>query len=708
MRTPSCPRRTGTAPRHWRIVLTALPAAFLLTGPSAQANDLLDQMLEMSLEELIEYEVVAPTRTQQSLASSPGSVSVITYDQIQASSAQTIPELLRRVPGVNVRWNPMVQTIDVRGYGSNPFTNKILLLIDGVPYNSWNKGGFPQHPGFDFFNLQNVKHIEIIRGSGSALYGENALNGVINIVTLSGEEVDATRARVVSGDRNTRSISGSIATRTGQNSSFLANVRAIESQLPTELWAENDSRASGYDVFLKGKIGGWLASLYRRSDDFDGYEHSVGGGPLPPGTFFRSAPSIEQTINILAAQYHHESDDGNWSVTSNLSLANRDGSHCAACHSNPQSPRFGEQEDHGDQLFGNVDIAWNGLAKHELLLGLEARSIDAGAHTAELAGPESEVDNDVQSVTTYSKRSVYLQDSYSFLDGRGELIGSVRFEGATSPALFGSRTFPRLAAVFNPRDQLTVRASWSTAARYPSFSELYQNSWFLAAETPVGVIPLATFEPNENLQPEEIESFEAGLSYVFSDRLVVSADAYSNEITDSIVIAYPSIRFENHPSDARIRGVEVDVRFEPSERVSTYANWSYQSTTQNNAGADSNGNPLELTYAPKHKINFGADYTPRPNFRAMFELSWQDEYMAPAFWYGIVFPTDPVPRPLDDFAYLNVNLEFRPQLGTGRPMIFSLSAKNLLDERPFETLTGFGGRNVGREVFFSAEYVWSR
>ena len=72
----------------------------------------------MSLEELLDYAVEAPTRKPQSLSRVPGSVTVITYDQIQASSAQPIPELLRRVPGINVRWKPMVKTIDIRGFDS--------------------------------------------------------------------------------------------------------------------------------------------------------------------------------------------------------------------------------------------------------------------------------------------------------------------------------------------------------------------------------------------------------------------------------------------------------------------------------------------------------------------------------------------------------------------------------------------------------------
>ena len=92
-----------------------------------------------------EIRIKAPAKVEQEISKVPNSVTVITAQQIRESGARSIPELLRLVAGVNVRWNPMVQTIDIRGFGQNPFTSRVLLMIDGVPYNAWDKG-FPQHP----------------------------------------------------------------------------------------------------------------------------------------------------------------------------------------------------------------------------------------------------------------------------------------------------------------------------------------------------------------------------------------------------------------------------------------------------------------------------------------------------------------------------------------------------------------------------------
>src|SRR5258707_6717750 len=147
--------------------------------------------------------IEAATKTEIPISKAPSSVTVITAKQIAESDARTVPDLLRLVAGVNVRWNPMIQTVDIRGFGENPFSSRLLLLIDGSPTNSGDTGGFPLSPSFDYFPIQNIKRIEIVRGPGSSLYGENAFWGVINIVTLSGEDLAGGMTQEYAGSRST-------------------------------------------------------------------------------------------------------------------------------------------------------------------------------------------------------------------------------------------------------------------------------------------------------------------------------------------------------------------------------------------------------------------------------------------------------------------------------------------------------------------------
>ncbi|WP_223789301.1 TonB-dependent receptor plug domain-containing protein [Marinicella meishanensis] len=662
----------------------------------------MDDLLSLSLEELLNYEVSAPTKGTTRLADAPGSVSVITYDQIRNSGANTIPELLRQIPGVHVRWNPMVQSIEIRSFGSNPFTSRVLLLIDGIPYNSWNKGGFPQHPGFDFFNLENVKHLEVIRGPGSALYGENALNGVINIVTLTGEEYRQTRFALLAGDRDTLSASVSHGSLLGEAGSLFISARTERTQLPTAFWEGKE--ASGEDFFIKAIYQNLQLSYYRRQDDFDGFSELI----VPPDFSFSSTTEVAQKINIITASYEHTADNQAWSVKANASYADRDGTHCGGCHAVSQNEAFNGTIDHGYQKFFNAQLGWHALENHDLTMGIESRRVSSGDSFDQVI--EAHIDGAVDSFT---KSAVFVQDRMTLNEDKTQLVAGVRYDAQTSPSLFDAEWFPRIAVVHKALDDLTLRAGWSSAARYPSFTELYQNIRFFGAQSPAGqfAFPPTHFQPNPDLMLEKVDSLEVGLEYRFNERYQGKIDLFYNQVTDPIVLTYGAgvIGFENHPNDATIKGLEVEFRAKPSLALDAYVNWSYQNNTQQGNALDSNGMPIEFTYAPKHKINMGLQYQITDNLKTMAELSWRDRSRAPQFWSDIVFG-DGLPHDVASNTLLNVRLRYRLPFelsGTHRPLTLNVYVKNMFDEKHTETLTGVDGSALGREFFVGFDYEWS-
>src|SRR5947209_18823650 len=151
-----------------RAVAALLIVALPLTAQNSQTPKSIGEVTLFGEEQL---KVEAATKTEIPISKAPSAVTVVTAKQISESGARTVPDLLRLVAGVNVRWNPMTQTIDIRGFGENPFANRVLLLIDGLPYNSGDTGGLPLSPAFDFFPVENIKRIEVVRGPGSSLYG---------------------------------------------------------------------------------------------------------------------------------------------------------------------------------------------------------------------------------------------------------------------------------------------------------------------------------------------------------------------------------------------------------------------------------------------------------------------------------------------------------------------------------------------------------
>lgn len=692
-----------------RFLHTVLRSVFIFVGlvatlgaqaQSDYASVSVTGLADLSLEELLNYEVTAATKTETKLTDTPGSVSVITYQQIRNSGATTIPELLRQIPGVHVRWNPMVQTIQARGFGSNPFTSSVLLLIDGIPYNSWNKGGFPQHPGSDFFNLENVKHIEIIRGAGSALYGENALNGVVNIVTLSGREYRQTRVSVTGGDYQSQSASVSHGNKIGEDGSVFLSVRADKSRLPSELWEENNSDTTGEDLFLKAQYKGAQVSYYRRQDKFDGFRDNI----IPPDFDFVSVDKIEQSVDIVAAKYSHISADKTWDTQINVSYAAREGTSCGGCHAAPQSARFNERIDHGSQLFGNAQFNFYGIDKHAIMLGTEVRRLSAG-DAFNIPAPHV-----VNQQTDYRKHAYFLQDRIS-LAKQVELYAGLRYDASTQPALFGDRFFPRIALVAKPTEKITLRAGWSKAARYPTFTELYQNTRFFSARNSAGVDAIvANFKPNPSLRPETVNSVELGVEYRVNKGLSLKLDLYDNEHTDPIVLAYTPvlIGFENHGNQAQIRGAEFELRFEPSRAFTSYLNWSYQHNAQTGTHLDSSGLPIEFTYAPKHKLNAGATLNLSESLAATAEFSWRDNTVAPKFWNDIVF-ADGTIHEQASYMLINAKLRYRLPLKSrngAEPFKFSVALKNLGDEHPIETLTGAPSELRGRSFLLQLDYEW--
>ena len=138
-------------------------------------------LIELSLEELLSLEVTSAGKREQLLVEIPTAIHVITAEDIRRSQATTIPDLLRQVPGLLVAQEKTGQwAISIRGF-NNTEANKLLVLLDGRTLYT------PVYTGVEWdvhdTLLEDVDRIEIIRGPGASLWGANAVNGVINIIT---------------------------------------------------------------------------------------------------------------------------------------------------------------------------------------------------------------------------------------------------------------------------------------------------------------------------------------------------------------------------------------------------------------------------------------------------------------------------------------------------------------------------------------------
>jgi len=174
-----------------RLLATLLLAACCSTASlAASGPEPRIDLTELSLAELMQLEVTSAAKTAQSLREAAAAVFVISREEIRRSGVTSIPEALRLAPGVQVaRISSNAWAVSARGFNGR-FANKLLVLMDGrTLYNHLFSGVF-----WDIQDtlLEDIERIEVIRGPGAALWGANAVNGVINIITRSAAETQGT------------------------------------------------------------------------------------------------------------------------------------------------------------------------------------------------------------------------------------------------------------------------------------------------------------------------------------------------------------------------------------------------------------------------------------------------------------------------------------------------------------------------------------
>ncbi|MGE4560167.1 MAG: TonB-dependent receptor plug domain-containing protein [Desulfobulbus sp.] len=181
----------------WGIVFVA--ACTLLPGPGRAVEPEVNEYLDMDITQLLNIMVTSASKRAQSLSEVPAAIFVITQEDIRRSGVTSIPEALAMAPGIQVsRINGYRWSVSSRGFSGFNST-KLLILIDGRSlYSPGYSGTF-----WDSQNtmLEDIDRIEVIRGPGATVWGANAVNGIINIITKKAKDTQGTLVRVGAGSR---------------------------------------------------------------------------------------------------------------------------------------------------------------------------------------------------------------------------------------------------------------------------------------------------------------------------------------------------------------------------------------------------------------------------------------------------------------------------------------------------------------------------
>src|SRR4051794_16699838 len=153
----------------------------------------------MNLEDLMNVKVTSVSKKEQKLSRTAAAVFVINQEDIRRSGATNIPDILRMAPGVDVeQLDANAWAISVRGFNSR-YSNKVLVLIDGrTVYTPSFSGVFWEHLDMP---LEDIERIEVIRGPGATVWGANAVNGVISIITKASGETSGGLASAGGGSQ---------------------------------------------------------------------------------------------------------------------------------------------------------------------------------------------------------------------------------------------------------------------------------------------------------------------------------------------------------------------------------------------------------------------------------------------------------------------------------------------------------------------------
>ncbi|MFC1492954.1 TonB-dependent receptor plug domain-containing protein [candidate division KSB1 bacterium] len=440
--------------------------------------------------------IITASKREQRIQDSPSSISVITEEDIKESGALSIPDILRYIPGLDVmeitssHW-------EVNARGLNQIrSNKMLVLIDG------------RSVYFDYFGgviwqglpitLQDIKRIEVVRSPISALYGANALSGIINIITKSPRESSGTFVTLNKG--NLKNISSSIihgGTNGNLGYKLSGTIRDINS------WRDNNINSE------ERKIGNLKANYFingKSSLAFDaGYETG----------------SIEQIILSSILKF-----DGNTNyIKANYNYSNFN-MQFFWNHGDINSPSFVGYGEKANSKYNTFD--WE--LTHTLFLGTK-NTLSFGS-SIRLNRIKSTIINKNHNQNLIAG---FMQNEFK---PNNKFIALLGLRVDNHP-LVDINYSPRASIVFEPAENHIFRFTASKAFRNPTFSDSYLQVALAPVPLPSPPLPegsnmLLIVKGNEELEPENIETYEFGYQTFYKSNVKFKIDLFHNKVDNFI------------------------------------------------------------------------------------------------------------------------------------------------------------------------------
>ncbi len=544
-------------PGTYTLTLTLGASTFTETGHSVAAGGAsqVEIVVDWQVGFADRITVTSAARRAQRIVEAPAAVSLVQEAEIERrSAAGQLPRLLEHTPGVELGQSGLYDfKLNVRGFNTS-LGRRVLTLIDGrdpslpaLGVQEWAAISFP---------LDDLAGIELVRGPGSALYGADAFNGVLNMTTRAPRDSRGGRLRLAAGELDTKkadlraaaALGGewylkALASRTESADFSRSRDVSVEYSVPCAAPGDADCLLLEAVPLVLDTNRLWGGSLRLDKYFADGRVLALEAGSshlegpvIGAGIGRTQMTGVERPWGRLNLNSRH------WNVLAYLTARDAD-----------------------DQvLLGTGSTTF--LDEQRLSLEVQLNSGFAGGKGFAVGGAswmEESIDTaDRQGVQTLSFSE--LEGDFQALFGQLDFDVTARLKGVLAArwddsSLHAARFSPRAALVFAPAPSHSLRLAYSEAFQTPNYGELFQA-------VPIAPpVPLAPFEAicalggtacgfdavpvlavgNEDLEVEEIESLELGYSGVLADRIFLTVDLYDNRlksfITDLISFHNPTL-----------------------------------------------------------------------------------------------------------------------------------------------------------------------
>jgi iron complex outermembrane receptor protein len=641
-------RRTVIAILCMPGVLLALYSVPVWSQPSPSS-------LSQELELLKEEETVSiAVRHEQPISQAPSNVYVITDEDIRQSGATDLPTVLRRIPGIDVMQMTGADfNVSVRG-DNQLFANKLLVMVDG-------RSIYIDGQGLVFWKsipvtLPEIKRIEVLKGPASVVYGFNAFDGVVNIITKSAQEMKGTTMQFGGGEFGTIS---SAAVHAGSAGKF--DYRLSLGRDQNQQWRDQDALA-----YRSHKLN--IQTQYTFSPDS---ALQVAGGFIDTNRFDGPVSNVQ----IPQTQFNQGYGDVQYQYRSLVLRGWWQGNDIPVESSTYPllAPFLRQTNAQGGNDLSFSTNTYNIEAQHGFDIG-RANRLTYGVNYR-----YNTVDGRAVSQRGREDRlGFYVQDEWKFLPSLSAVAG-VRYDLHTR--IKGTWS-PRVALLYSVTPDHTFRLSGSVAYRPPTLFETNLDLRFVPTIPPL-FAPFPLFGSN-TLGPEQIISYELGyqgwwLKHRFRTRL----DVFFNHLSDLINFeTVGATRTLVNGGQADIYGTEGGVEFLATRWLTGFANITYQRIGQTFTGVARRG-------APDLKTNVG--------LRGEWENGLSGEaavhYVSGATYPLIEFFTafapllsSPITPQVDSYTLLNLRAGYRfwqqkAAAGYLRDAEVAVSVFNALDDQ---------------------------